>query len=191
MMYKVCRLWIGFFTATLFGTAALAQQAPLTEKIINNYIDSLQKMEAVSTRLSAEDTDDGATMAQLWLEGDTAAIADYLRSKDYFPEIQKAVKEAGFANTEDWVNIAQRITQAFMALEIGEEGPAVATQMQESIQQIQNNEQLSAEQKDAIIQQLARSQEQLSQIENVSSADRDAVEPHMDRLREYFSEGAQ
>lgn len=192
MAISIRRIWVRVCLFTvLLSSITTAQGIALTDKVISNYIRSLQEMESLSDRLTTEDADDGATMARLWLQGDAEAITDYLKSKDYYADVAQAVSKAGFSDTGEWVKVAQRITQAYMALEIGEQGPEVAAQMEESMQQVRNNEQLSQQQKEALLQQLAVSQQQLSQLEEVSAADRAAVEPHMQQLRQHFGAGAQ
>ena len=185
MVYTIaCRIIA--LAALLFSLASVAQEMPLTDNLIDRYIQSLKNMEPLSDRINAEDTQGAATMAKLWLEGETSAITQHLKTKDYYAELENVVKESGFDSTADWVETAQRITQAYMALELGGQGEEVAAHMEASLQQIRDNEYLDDAQKDALIQQLKASQVHLSHLNNVSSADQAAVKPHLEKLRRYF-----
>lgn len=173
-------------TLIFFSVAVLAQEAPLTDKAVTSYIQSLKEMEGLSEKINQEDTDDATAMAELWLKGDSQEIAQHLQSKDYYPELRSAIEKAGFSDVTDWVNIAQRVTNAFMALELDEQGGDVAAQMEAGLEQIRNSTQLTDDQKEALIAQLKNSQKQLARIEEVSQADRQAVQPHMEALRQQF-----
>ena len=174
-----------------FSPNLAAREASLSDEAINNYIQSLREMESLSARINSTDTEGASEMAQLWMEGDTQAITRYLQSKDYSAELSQAVKESGFDNLEEWVKTAQRVTQAFMAVDLKNTGTSTAQQMEESLVQVRESASLSQEQKDAMLQQLQASKTHLERIEKVSEADRQAIQPYMDELRELFQPPAQ
>jgi hypothetical protein len=184
-MYKITR---GFcaLVLTVFSAVAIAAESPLTKQEITNYIESLKEMQSLSEQISAEGTESATAMAQLWLQGDTQEITQHLKTKAYYDELQAAIKEAGFDSTSEWVDTAQRVTQAFMAVELGDQGENVAAQMEAGLEQIRGSEQLSEEQKAALTEQLKASQKQLARVEQVSQADREAVKPYMEELRRQF-----
>ncbi len=175
-----------FLAALVFSLMPHAQETPLTDQLIDKYIQSLKNMQPLSDRINAEDTQGAATMAKLWLEGDTAAINQYLETRPYYGELATVVEKSGFKSTANWVETAQRITQAYMALELGGQEEQVAAQMEASLQQVRNNEYLDDVQKENLIQQLQASQVHLSNLKNVSAADQAAVKPHREKLRSYF-----
>jgi hypothetical protein len=185
MNHKLMRS-ISFLAALLFCLASTAQETPLTDQLIDKYIQSLKKMQPLSDRINTEDTQGAATMAKLWLEGDTAAINQHLETKPYYAELATVVEQSGFESTANWVETAQRITQAYMALELGGQEEQVAAQMEASLQQVRDNEYLDEVQKENLIQQLRASQVHLSNLQNVSAADQAAVKPHREKLRNYF-----
>lgn len=168
-------------------TAPLAAaQKSLDSSEIQNYLNSLQQIEPMADRISSGSTKDAAAMAQLWMEGDTSAVVNHLQDKEYYSDLASAVKEAGFDSVQEWVATAQQVTQAYMAVEMGEEGAVAAAEMQANIDKIKASPQFSEEQKKMMMEQFETMRTQLANIQDVSATDRKAIQPYMDQLRKHF-----
>ncbi len=176
--------------AGLLLSMTATADTPLTDELIDQYMVSLKQMAPLTERISNEDTQGATTLAKLWMKGDTNEITSHLKSRPYYDELNEVVQESGFDNTAAWVQAAQRITNAYMALELGGKGAETAAQIEASLQQLRDNQYLNEAQKEELIQQLKNSQARLANLKEVSAADQAAVKPHLDELRRHFEESA-
>lgn len=107
--------------------------------------------------------------------------------------LENIASEHGFDGAIDWAETSNRITRAFLALEMSQQDTdmeAVQRQMKQRMAQIENNDQMSDAQKQQMRQQMEAMQKSLlvakKMTENVPEADQQAVAKRRDALKDFY-----
>ncbi|MAK90737.1 MAG: hypothetical protein CMI13_05830, partial [Oleibacter sp.] len=107
-----------------------------------------------------------------------------LKSAGLYDEYNSKVKAAGYSSVEDWASATQRVSMAYLALEL-ENQPVSLAQLEAQLKQIQESD-LPAEQKDMMTQMMSSSIIMMKAVGKVSDADKNAVRPYKDQLQASF-----
>lgn len=142
-----------------------------------------------------------------WAEKNNIDEQEIAAGEDGVPDFVGAIKELesgreglediasahGFDDAIDWAETSNRITRAFLALEMSQQDTdmeAVQRQMQQRMEQIENNDQMSDAQKQQMRQQMKSMQQSMrmaeKMTEDVPEADQQAVAERRDALKSFY-----
>lgn len=108
------------------------------------------------------------------------------RSAREHGEVRSIVRDHGFS-PEEWAEVGSRIFHAFIAIEMKGASAKAESEMTKALQQIEDNPNMSEQQKDMMRQQLQHAQQAMGgMIKDVPDTDRRAVESRRDRLNRVF-----
>ncbi|TVR79542.1 MAG: hypothetical protein EA405_12640 [Rhodospirillales bacterium] len=115
-----------------------------------------------------------------------AAAVKQLRSTPAHAALKNAVAGRGFADPEEWAEVADRITRAYATLHLSGQRDALMRRLDQARRAVENNPRLSASDKEALLAELSAGAMIVDRLQ-APEADTRAVEPYLDRLREAFS----
>lgn len=142
-----------------------------------------------------------------WAASNDIASSELATGKNSMPDFVNALGELGdaregleriarehdFEGARSWAEASNRITRAFMALQMGKRDTDMAQvrkQLEGRMAQIENNAQLNDAQKQQMQQKMAAMLEQMRSMEtvteDVSAADREAVSQRQAELERFF-----
>lgn len=166
-----------FVLVLLFAGWAHAEQ-PLNETVINNWLNSLDALEAWSkkheeafSKLEDNDQDNGLSPE--------AMIAE-LKAAGLYSDAESLLRKNGFKSPEAWADVQVRIMKAAMSLQM--EAEAQNTDIQAEIDKIKSNPDIPAEYKEQMIALMTSSQQMLKSLSNASAEDKAAVKPHLEKI---------
>ncbi len=171
-LVSVC--FLSFFT---FAGLAHAEQ-PLTQKVITNWLNSLDALEAWSkkneeafNRLETNDQDNGLSPEVMISE---------LKATGLYSDAAALMRKQGFNSPEEWADVQVRIMKATMSLQM--EVEAQNTDIQAEIDKIRSNPDIPQEYKDQMIAMMESSKQTLEALSNASPADKAAVKPFLGQI---------
>lgn len=168
----------GTFTfGALAQSPMLGQQVALTTDIVGNFIESHP---IVQERLDTFSDDYAAP------EGDSPAdaVATYMTYQSASSELDTLVGQYGFTTFMDWVQTMSSVVTAYTFVR---EGGGMDTQFQQAIDDIQNNTNFSADQKQAMIAQMNQAMQSVNAM-RPDQSNLDAVEPFNAELAILFGD---
>mgnify|MGYP006910205925 FL=1 len=108
-----------------------------------------------------------------------------LKKAGLYDELNSKVKKLGYDNAEQWSQITEQVTFAWMALEM-EDNKSQIDAAKAQFEAMKNNPDIPAAQK-AIMEQMMVPALAMVALANKSSVeDKNAVKPHQGKLRTYF-----
>jgi hypothetical protein len=177
----------GFLVA--FGVSASGK---LTTDTIDRWLDAMPAVESWAEKNGIDEQEIAA--GEDGIPDFVGAIKELESGRDGLEDI---ASEHGFDGAIDWADTSNRITRAFLALEMSQQDTdmaAVERQMEQRMAQIENNDQMSDAQKQQMRQQMDALQQSLrvakKMTEDVPEADQRAVAERRDALKEFY-EGQQ
>lgn len=165
----------------LFAQFSLA--ADLTEADVKHWTDAMPGLQAWLTQHEDQMPDTMPDGTQGIEEMISQGVQD-LKSAGLYDEYNSKVKAAGYSSVEDWASATQRVSMAYLALEL-ESQPVSLAQLEAQLKQIQESD-LPAEQKDMMTQMMSSSIIMMKAVGKVSDADKNAVRPYKDQLQASF-----
>ncbi|WP_113906270.1 hypothetical protein [Aliidiomarina celeris] len=171
-----------FVLASSLATNAWAQA--LTDTQINRFIASFEELTTVESVSQAFDEmeDDRAGDDAVFF----ADLLDNYKEHPSYAEFSRIIRSHGFESTEQWATVSDRIVKAVITHEVNKQRPQMEAEIESMLEELGNNEYLSAEMK-AQFEQQARSQlAQMQGIWSAPEADVNAIQPHLAKLREVF-----
>lgn len=180
------KIVLALFASLGLALAGLAHaQAPLTGDQIDRWIATVQELQMWSDEEAVEDPwddlDDEMDEGPVDLERIYQELA---RSE---AQVRTIIQRNGFRDGDEWANVGNRISQAFMALEMGDSQSEFQEAMREARREIGQSEHLTDEQKAMMLEQMEQSQRMLdAHIGEVSEADMAAVRGKRRELRALF-----
>ncbi|MBL3823802.1 MULTISPECIES: hypothetical protein [unclassified Marinobacter] len=172
---------------TLFTLFSMNTQAQgLSDQTISSFIDSLKAAEQLSSEFEdlsndMESQNDG-TMPDF-----SRIFSDSLKELEghqAYGQLEDLVQNHGFNSLEDWAATGDRIFQAWMAIEMEQQNPAARQEMDAAMAEIENNPNMTAEQKAQMRAMMQSAMGAMESASNAPPADVKAVRPHVEALRE-------
>ncbi len=167
----------------LFSAGSHAQG--LSDQKISSFIESLEaaqklepEFEELDDQMNAED--DGAMPDFSRLFSDSL---DQLKGHEAYNRLDELVRSHGFDNIEEWAVTGDRVYQAWMAIEMEQQSPGARQEMAAAMAEIDNNPQMTAEQKAQMRAMMESAMGAMESASNAPPADVEAVRPHLDALR--------
>jgi len=175
---------------TLFTLLALfsagTQAQGLSDQTISSFIDSLKAAEQLSSEF--EDLSDDMDSQNDGTMPDFSRIfSDSLKELEghqAYGQLEDLVQDHGFGSLEEWAATGDRIFQAWMAIEMEQQNPAARQEMDAAMAEIENNPNMTAEQKAQMRAMMQSAMGAMESASNAPPADVKAVRPHVEALRE-------
>ncbi|MBU2955042.1 hypothetical protein [Marinobacter sp. F3R08] len=173
---------------TVFSANALAQS--LSDNTITSFIDSLKAAESLQSEFEdlsdeMESSNDGE------IPDFSSMLSDSLKKIEghhAYGQLEDLVQDHGFDNLEDWAATGDRVYQAWMAIEMEQQNPGAVQEMNAALAEIENNPNMTAEQKAQMRTMMQGAIRAMDSVNNVPAADVKAVRPHIEALRETSSD---
>ncbi len=160
--------------AVFFSITTYAQQPALTKADVRNVIDAAKELR---TEIDKSEDYNFEKMTEM---GAT------LKGQAMYNKYLGIIKSYGFANPETWAQTATRVFSAYGAYEMQRTAPNLNAQMQQALSQIQNNPNLTAEQKQQMMQMMGQARQSTRSYASASSADIEVVKPFAAEIEAEF-----
>lgn len=165
----------------LIAPKAFAQN--LTEANVRAFLDSLQAAEPVLIEHEDEldefeDDAEPADFSAIFSSG-----LEQMKGHAVYKDIEKVIKRHGFSSVEQWARTGDQVFQAWVALEMEEQGPAAQQEMQQALAEIDNNPHMTEEQKVQMRAMMGTAMSTMNAARDVPDDTKRAVRPFMDELR--------
>lgn len=168
---------------TFFSVSSHAQS--LSDQKISSFIESLkaaEKLEPEFEDLSDEmDGEDDGTMPDF--SRIFSDSLDELKGHEAYSRLEELARDHGFSNLEEWASTGDRVFQAWMAIEMEQQNPAARQEMNAALAEIENNPDMTAEQKAQMRAMMESAMGAMQSASNAPPEDVEAVRPHADALR--------
>lgn len=132
-------------------------ETPLTDRDIRQFIDSMPEMRAIAEKHEQEFRqyrDEFARDPKANSEAPFSKALAGVRSSPAYAEVDAAARRYGFDGAADWGRKADRISRAYIALEVERRRPEIEAGLAAARLMIESNTRFSAEQKRSMLAQL-------------------------------------
>ncbi|AFG37028.1 hypothetical protein [Spirochaeta africana] len=154
--------------------------APLTEDLITQWVGSMEAIDEWGTDPANQLEDMDAELDPLDFE------ATFVQIAEQHVEIGGIVRDHGFSDNQEWAHYGSRIMYAYGALQMEADSPNVRQELQQQLELIEAQTELSEEQRAMMQQQLEQVMVLLDRMDNAPEADRAAVQQHASLLAPVF-----
>jgi len=186
------RYFIALLATLLLSSSTFA--AGLTDKDVKNWLTSYQSVMAWSKTqdqkdLQFMDKNKNPDMAHMFANSITE-----MKSHKIYGSFAGVLKKSGYSDPMAWGQMGDRIMSATMAVELEKRNTtsaAAKVQMQQALQQIQNNPNMSPEQKAQLQQMMGMSNQLLDVADKVPAEDKDAVRRNADLIKSMMKEASE
>lgn len=130
---------------------------PLSDSDIQRFIDSMPEMRAIAEKHEPEFRKYRSEFARDPKTNSEAPFSNALagvRSSPAYSDVDAAARRYGFEGAADWGRKADRISRAYIALEVERRRPEIEAGMAAMRMMIESNSRFSAEQKRSMLAQL-------------------------------------
>lgn len=166
------------FVALVLSTSGWA--SGLSSADVEGFVKSMQELKPLFDRYTEEMADDGDVTSTGQI------VQDWANALREHAEVE-GILEKYDLDAERFPSVAQLVTRAYMTLKLGKEGQDITARMEESLQDIDQNPDLPAEQKAEIRRQMEQSISELQKnFLNASEGDQDMVRPYLGQLDAIF-----
>ncbi len=168
------------FGLVLFMSGWVQAQDALTEELVDRWISSQKAMSDWGDQHADK-------MDELQHDGIPNSVAEFLqplRTTDLYDEAENILEGYGFDSPEDWAEVSLRIMHAMGAVQM--EGQAMNYDIQAQIEQMQNDPNIPAEQKEMMLKMMQQGMQMMEMAKNAPKADVDAIRPQLDKIMEFF-----
>ena len=166
-----------FFTLILMFVAQTAWCAGLSGKDVQGFIGAMQDLKPYYEQYAQEAGSDGSDAA--------GVMDDWTMSLQQHHELEGMLEKHGFT-APTWPGVAHQVTQAYMAVKLGEDGEDVLGQMRQSVAEIENSKDIPAEYKAQMLSQMKMSMTQMEKSLAAPAPDQEAVKPYIGQLDTVF-----
>ncbi len=164
------RQFLVLFFLSLFVCFSSFAQQPLTRADVQNAIEAYKEFYQEFSQSGKYD-----------YEQMNSAIAQ-AKGQQIYNKYISIVKRHGFDDPADWWQTFHRMIQAYTTIKIQEQNPQMQAQMQQQMAEIQNNPDLSPQQKQQVMQMMQQSMQGVQSYYNAPAADVEAVKPFTDQI---------
>jgi hypothetical protein len=171
MLRRLRAVWT---VAAMFFCVVTYAQTPLTSGDVKNIIAAMKELKVEFDKNNAYGFDQMTQMEAL-VKGQ-AAYSKYL----------SIINKHGFADPEKWAMAVTRVFHAYAAYKMQLEQPNMQAEIQRSMAEIQNNPNLTPQQKQQMMQMMQQSTQSWSAYMNAPAADIQAVKPFAGEIERTF-----
>jgi hypothetical protein len=166
-------------TLSLLSFSTYAQE--LTDNKIQSFITTLEK--AATMEPEFEELNDSQDKETVDLSRIFSSSIENLKGQDLYDRLERLVQNHGFRNLDEWATTGDRIYGAWVAIEMADQSPALRKEMESALAEIENNPNISAQQKTQMRAAMETSIGFTQQASEAPPADIEAVKPHLKALR--------
>lgn len=164
---------------SLLSVSAYAQE--LTDNRIQDFITTLEKAAAMEPEF--EQLDDSQSKQTTDFSRMLSSSIENLQDQDLYDRLERLVQNHGFTSLSEWATTGDRIYDAWIAIEIADQSPALRKEMESALAEIENNPDISAQQKAQMRSAMETGISFTQQASAAPPADIEAVKPHLKALR--------
>ncbi|OEY66228.1 hypothetical protein [Marinobacter sp. X15-166B] len=172
---------------TTLLVATYSHADTLSDRTITNFIASLEELSTMEDEFEAltEDLDasEAADLSMPDMEHVFSKSLQSIKGHSVYDKLAGVVKRHGFANPDQWAQTGDRIFHAWMALEMENQDPRMAQEMENALAELDNNPNLTAAQKEQFKAMMGGAMSAMAQAGNAPADDVRAVKPHLEALR--------
>ncbi len=189
VIHNPTRLILIALTTVLFAGAAYAQQTQLNADVLSRWANSMEDIEEWAGNqddLSAEDFNDPDNPM------DMQASMSYAAEQN--PPVRDIITDAGFDSVDQWANVGARAINAYGGLMIREQGGSreqMQSAMDQQLQALSNDPNVTEEQLAQIRQQMEASQDLMNRMLDAPEADVMAVENNRELFDDLYNSSQQ
>ena len=187
-----------FITPMLLALLVLpvqAQNYQLTNRLIDNFISSIQDFHTIEAEFEGLDTDDSADDFMSIIESDadmaaiiSASMEDLLKysSTPAYKTMEDFATKHGSQDLLQWADVSSRVSLAFYAISAAEMESEVREQMAQMMRELEQSG-MSEEQKQQIMSFTGVGMSMMERhLEASTPEDIAAIRPHFDRIQQAF-----
>lgn len=169
--------------AALLSLAAFAAHAqePLTDAKIRALITTIEKSQDMASEF--EELNELASEREVDMSRLFSSSVEQMEGREEYGILEDMVQNHGFSNLKEWAKTGDRVFAAWMAIEMGSESAGLAAEMQEALAEIDNNPDMSEQQKAQMRAMMAPAMSMSDAASNVPQQDMEAVRPHIGALK--------
>ncbi len=149
-------------------------QTPLSSADVKNVIGAMKELKTEFDKNNAYDLDQMTQMEAL-VKGQAA-----------YTKYMGILNRYGFADSEKWGTALMQVARAYAAYKMQLEQPNMQAQLRESMAQIENNPNLTPQQKQQMMQMMQQSTQSWGASLNAPPADVEAVKPFVAEIERTF-----
>lgn len=169
---------------SLLSFGAHAEQ--LTDNTIRSFIQSLEAAQAMGPEFE-EFTNEQENINKLPdLSRIFSSSVEAAEGHKAYGQMEDLAQDHGFKNIDEWANTGDRIYSAWLTIEMGDESAGFQQEMSGAMAEIENNPNMSAEQKAQMRAAMQAAMGITQQANNAPAADIEAVKPHLNALRTFM-----
>jgi hypothetical protein len=172
---RFCRLTI--MAVALVFISSSAWCAGLSGDAVKGFIGAMQDLKPYYEQFAEEAGDDGTDATRVMDEWTVSMAQQH--------ELAELLEKHGFT-AQTWPEVAHQVTQAYMAVKLGEDGEDVMGQMRQSVTEIENSKDIPAEYKQQMLDQMKMSMAQMEDSLAAPAEDKAAVRPYLPQLDSVF-----
>lgn len=177
------------FVLMLFTVAGYAENDPLTDNQVENFIFTMKEIHPIFEEYDdLDEIDDGSIDPDDFNIG-MAEEMEMLKEHEIYGRILGVVQKHGFSDIGKWGDAGDRIMSAFFSIMFEKDAPVAQAQMEQALRDIEENPYFSSKQKEEIKARYKESTDKL--IETFLFApeeDINVVRRHNDALHNLFEE---
>lgn len=189
MRLTVCRLLCALgLVATMAVSGPVAASETLTDADVKRFAASMTDLQEVAER---HRLDELATEHQPGQAISTTPMSDavaQLRGHAAYSDATAVMRRHGFADSSAWGQVGDRVFRAYMAISIERESPDAHQEMQRALAEIEQNPQLSEEQRRMMREMMAGAMGSMQAAIEAPAADKAAVAANLDAVERAFGE---
>ncbi len=153
--------------------------AALSEQQVKSFLAVWSELEGLGQRLPREDRVAGKP--SLGNDNPFSRLMKEIESGANHKEFQRIIEGHGYETIQDWGTVAERVMQAYMAVQMDRRLPQLEAEAASLLQKIEENPSISAREKQALIDELQSTLRFANQFQ-ANEAEKAAVRPHMQAI---------
>ncbi len=184
-IFTKCFFAVFFLTVV---TGGYVQASSLKDADIRNFISSMKEVQMIEEEY--DDLDDfmeDEDLSEQDMEIPENPMSDSikaLRGHEIYGRLDGIAKKNGFSGVTQWASVGDRVLKAFFSILLEEEEPAMRSEMERTLREIDENPHMSDAQKQEMKQMMRNAMSTVDAMADAPSEDVDAVRPHMGELRQ-------
>lgn len=173
---------ITVFLALMLSLAPFSAHADkLTDNTIRNFITTLEKAQALESEF--ENLNDTSNIESIDFSRMISSSVEKLKGQKAYGRLEDVVQDNGFNNLDEWAATGDRIYAAWMAIEMGDENPALNQEMKEAMADMENSPGMNDQQKTQMRAMMQAALGVTKTAAEAPPADIEAVRPHVNALK--------
>lgn len=175
------RIFSSLILALCIGLAPRAYADPLTSQQVERFIAAMPELVALGDKYQDAKRRNIDPARPL-----SSGLAQMQGKGPEYADLSKLAVRHGFDSVEQFADVVDRTTQAYMSSSSGISPKEIEALYQQGVANIKKDKALSAEQKDLILGRMAKSHQNNVGARKTTEQDLAALQPHMAALKKLF-----